>query len=270
MLIIYNLAYYVFVKYKLPDLLMPNLSPINLNKKISLYLRRQAFLTTPLSIIFNPYYIIRRGLYKNILYFSENIIGRTLDFGCGSKPYESIFEGVTDYIGVDIEKSGHNHRDSKVDIFYDGKTLPFHNDSFDSVVCFEVLEHVFNINDVISEIKRVLKPGGYLLISLPFAWDEHEEPYDFARYTSFGIRNIFEKKQFEIIEARKTTNYFLASIQILINYFYQHVFVRNKFFKMLLYIIFILPLTLMCLIANIFLPKRYEYYCNNVLLMKKI
>jgi SAM-dependent methyltransferase len=247
-----------------------NMHFINTIKNIYGYLKLRTFLVTPISVLFNPYYIIRRGLYKSILYFSDSISGKTLDFGCGSKPYESIFKSVTHYVGVDIEKSGHNHKDSKVDLFYDGKTLPFSNASFDSVICFEVLEHVFNINEVISEIKRVLKPGGYLLISVPFAWDEHEAPYDFARYTSFGIQYIFEKNNFEIIELRKTTNYFLAIIQILINYFYQHVFGKSKIIKILLYIIFIMPFTLICLILNLFLPNRSEYYCNNVILMRKI
>ena len=249
---------------------MLNLQPTNIFRKIILYFRKKAFLTTPLSILYNPYYIIRRGLYKNILYYSNYISGKTLDFGCGSRPYESIFQAVTEYVGVDIEKSGHDHRDSKVDIFYDGKTLPFSNASFDSAVCFEVLEHVFNIDEVIIEIRRILKPGGYLLISVPFAWDEHEAPYDFARYTSFGIQDIFKKNKFEIIGLRKTTNYFLAIIQILINYFYQHVFGKNKVLKIFLYIVIIFPFTLICLIINLFLPNRYEYYCNNVILMKKL
>ena len=83
-----------------------------------------------------------------------------MDFGCGSKPYESLFVNAKKYIGIDVEVSGHNHKDSKVDVFYDGKTLPFADKSFDAVVCFEVLEHIFNPDEAITEIRRVLKGDG--------------------------------------------------------------------------------------------------------------
>jgi len=90
-----------------------------------------------------------------------------LDIGCGSKPYESLFKNVTNYIGVDIESSGHDHTDSKVDLYYDGKKLPFDDNYFDCVVSFEVLEHVFNIEELLSEIKRVMKKGGYGIFLVP-------------------------------------------------------------------------------------------------------
>jgi len=91
------------------------------------------------------------------------------------------------YIGVDLEATGHDHSNSKIDVLYDGKVLPFKDGQFDAVVSFEVLEHVFNLSEVMREINRVTTDSGYLLISVPFAWLEHEIPYDFARYTSFGI-----------------------------------------------------------------------------------
>ena len=129
-------------------------------KKVKRRLKREQFLVTPLAIMTNPFYIR----------------WTVLDFGCGSKPYESLFKNANSYIGIDLEASGHSHQDSKVDVFYDGKTIPFPDEHFDAVVCFEVLEHVFNIKEIIQELNRVLKPNGKLLISVPFAWDEHEVP----------------------------------------------------------------------------------------------
>ena len=181
-------------------------------------LRKEAFITSSLSIVINPVYIIRNGLYKAISNIAPNITGNVLDFGCGSKPYESLFVNANSYVGVDIEVSGHNHKDSKVDYFYDGKILPFNDAIFDAIVCFEVFEHVFNIEEVLAEIHRVLKPNGQLLISIPFAWDEHEIPYDFARYTSFGITHILNKNNFEVVKLTKTTTYILAVFQMLIAY----------------------------------------------------
>lgn len=233
-------------------------------------LKKEKFITTPLSIFISPVYIIRRGLYKTILHFSQNISGNVLDFGCGSKPYESIFRNADSYVGVDIEVSGHNHKDSSVDFFYDGKTLPFSDNNFDAVVCFEVLEHIFNIDEILTEIRRVMKDQGLFLISVPFAWDEHEAPYDFARYTSYGIKSVLERNMFEVIEIKKTTTYVLAVFQMFIAYLTQHVFPERGIFKRISQVVVIFPLNLIALLLNLILPKRYEYFCNTVVLAKKI
>lgn len=233
-------------------------------------LRKEAFIISPLSIIINPVYIIRNGLFKSISNIAPNITGNVLDFGCGSKPYESLFVNANSYVGVDIEVSGHNHKDSKVDYFYDGKKLPFNDASFDAIVCFEVFEHVFNIEEVLAEIYRVLKPNGQLLISIPFAWDEHEIPYDFARYTSFGITHILNKNNFEVVKLTKTTTYILAVFQMLIAYLHQYALPKGRLIGKFSQLIVIFPLNVLALLFNTLLPKRYEYFCNNVVLAKKV
>jgi len=226
-------------------------------------------MTSPLAIVISPVYFIRTGLYKNISRLAPNLNGNVLDFGCGSKPYESLFVNATSYIGVDIEVSGHDHTNSKIDVYYDGKTLPFPDDHFDAAVCFEVLEHVFNIDELMAEIRRVLKPDGQLLISIPFAWDEHEIPYDFARYTSYGIKHVLERNGFEVLELRKTTTYVLALCQVFIAYLTRYVFPKNKFISRLLQLLLIFPLNLLSILVNFMLPKRDEYYCNSVVLARK-
>jgi ubiquinone/menaquinone biosynthesis C-methylase UbiE len=134
-----------------------------------------------LGIWINPFFVIRRGLITGVGSISKHMKGgKLLDVGCGSKPYERMFE-VEKYVGIDLEVSGHDHSFSKIDKFYDGKTIPFEEDFFDNVFCSEVFEHVFNIEELLDEIHRVLKPGGKLGFTCPFVWDEHEQPYDFAR-----------------------------------------------------------------------------------------
>lgn len=233
-------------------------------------IRKEAFITTWLSILINPSYIIRRGIYKSILYIAPNISGDVLDFGCGSKPYESLFYNAKSYIGVDIEESGHNHKNSKVDYFYDGKTLPFENESFDAVVSFEVFEHVFNINDMILEINRVLKPGGQLLISIPFSWPEHEIPYDFFRFTSYGITRILNKNGFDVTKLIKTTTFVLAIFQIFLAYVNGSAQKKGKVIRIITRLIFTLPFNVTAILCDKLLPKNYDYYCNNVVLAKKI
>ncbi len=234
------------------------------------FIQREKFLPTYLSILINPLYIIRTGLKRGIAHYAPRISGNVLDFGCGSKPYESFFAHVVSYTGVDIEVSGHNHIDSKVDVYYDGKTLPFPDHHFDAVVCFEVFEHVFNLDEVLAEIGRVLKPGGQLLISIPFAWDEHEVPYDFARYTSFGITHILNRAHFEHVEIIKTTTSFLAISQVFIAYVSQRVLPRSAILRAFCQLIIVFPLMVMMLVLNKIFPKRYEYYSNLVVLAKKV
>ena len=233
-------------------------------------LRRKAFITSPLGIVISPVYFIRDGLYKNISSLAPRLSGDILDFGCGSKPYESLFVNATSYIGVDVRVSGHDHKDSRIDVYYDGRTLPFPDSHFDSAVCFEVFEHVFNIDELLMEIRRVLKPGGQLLMSIPFAWDEHEVPYDFARYTSFGIKHVLERNRFAVLESRKTTTYVLALCQLFMSYLALHVFPRGRIVSRVLQLLVIFPLNLVSLLLNFVLPKRYEYYSNNVVLAKAL
>jgi SAM-dependent methyltransferase len=237
---------------------------------LKIRLRNEAFITSPLSVIMNPFYIIRNGLYRSVSKIAPNIRGDILDFGCGSKPYESLFVSAKSYTGVDIEISGHNHKESKVDCFYDGKKLPFKDKSFDAVVCFEVFEHVFNIEEVLAEIHRVLRPNGQFFISVPFAWDEHEIPYDFARYTSFGLIYILRENNFEVVKLTKTTTYILTVFQMLIAYLYQYVLPKRLLIRWFSQLIIIFPLTLLALFLNILFPKRYEYFCNSVVLAKKV
>ena len=232
-------------------------------------LRREEFLTSPLAMVVSPVYIIRDGLYKSILSMASKIRGDILDFGCGSKPYESLFTNSSSYVGVDILASGHSHANSKIDFYYDGKSLPFPDEHFDAVLAFEVFEHIFNLEEVIAEIRRVLKPGGKILISIPFAWDEHEVPYDFARYTSYGIMHIFKRNGFDVLELKKTTTYFLAVCQMFIAYLAQHVFPRSRTFSRLFQFLFIFPLNVMSLLLNMIFPKRYEFFCDCVVFGEK-
>ena len=94
---------------------------------------KEYFDPSVLGLLINHFYIVRRGLLKGIKSLSKDLSGgRLLDVGCGSKPYRNFFS-VDEYIGLDIEESGHNHKNEKIDVFYNGKTIPFENEYFDHV-----------------------------------------------------------------------------------------------------------------------------------------
>ncbi len=238
-------------------------------KKIRRRMSHEAFNPTWMGIIISPVFIVRRGLFKAIQGFSHLVCGCVLDLGCGTKPYQSLFTNATSYIGVDIEVSGHSHKDSNIDVFYDGKVLPFENASFDSVVSFEVFEHIFNIEEVLAEVLRVLKPDGQFLISIPFAWEEHEEPYDFARYTSFGIKHVLNNAGFQVVHIIKSGTAFLAIAQVFIAYLTKYVSPQSRIGAIVFQLLVIFPLNTISLVVNEVMPKRYAYFCNCIILCKK-
>lgn len=236
--------------------------------KLKKLYNKSLFQPTFLGLFFNPFFIIRRGLYNGISQFSSYMHGRLLDFGCGSKPYKALFT-VSEYVGADIEVSGHDHRHEAIDVYYDGKTLPFADDSFDSVFSSEVFEHVFNLSQILDELHRVLKPGGHMLLTVPFVWDEHEIPYDFARYTSFGLKHILQEKGFVVVQEKKTTSYVSTLCQMWAAYVYQHIFPKHKILRIALTPLFITPITLCGLLLSVILPKNMNFFHNNVMVVQK-
>lgn len=221
--------------------------------------------------ILSPTWITRQLLLDGVSKYSIQLKGRLLDFGCGAKPYRSLFQ-VDEYIGVDYKGEGHDHTNEEIDFFYDGKVLPFANDSFDSVFSTEVFEHVFNLDDMLIEINRVMKPGGKLLITCPFAICEHEQPNDFARYTSFAIRHMLIEHGFEIVQQEKLGTAQQALWQMRITYWNLHIIrlVRKIPVVRSAARFFINGgMNMAASVVNFMLPKAQDLYLNNLVLAKK-
>jgi len=87
------------------------------------------------------------------------------------------------------------------------------DESMDVVFCLEVLEHVRNPGKAISEISRVLKPGGRVVGSTPFIFPIHDAPNDYYRFTEHGVRYLFDRFREEQLQQR---NGFFASIYVLL------------------------------------------------------
>lgn len=222
-------------------------------------------------IFFNPYFIIRGKLYQAISKHASKLSGNFMDFGCGTKPYQHLITKVSKYTGVDFKGGGNNYKNTKVDVYYDGHTLPFEDDTFDSSLATEVLEHIFNPDEILSEINRVLKPEGLLLITCPFFWPEHEQPWDYARYTSFGIKHLLEINGFEIVSQEKTGNFPLCITQSIVLYIYMFI-PKVPVIKQILFLIFCFPFHVFGLLFNAVVPKRLrrkDFYLNNILLVRK-
>jgi SAM-dependent methyltransferase len=119
-----------------------------------------------------------------------------LDYGCGSRPYEPWFAAAgARYSGADIDGA------HEVAIRADG-SLAAPDGGYDMVTSFQVLEHVWDLATYLGEARRVLKPGGHLLLSTHGAWFYHPHPGDYRRWTAEGLRREVQAHGFELLEMR--------------------------------------------------------------------
>jgi SAM-dependent methyltransferase len=121
-----------------------------------------------------------------------------LDLGAGAAPYAPVyrpfFERATT---VDVPYSPHDQRN--IDVFASADDLPFDDTSFDCILCTEVLEHCADPLAVLREVHRVLRPGGAVFLTTPFYVGIHEAPYDFYRYTPYGLRHLADTSGLTVV-----------------------------------------------------------------------
>jgi SAM-dependent methyltransferase len=115
-----------------------------------------------------------------------------LDAGAGECQWAKIFPDCR-YIALDNKVGDSNWDYSKVHITADlNDHIPMDDNSVDVIICIQVLEHLNSPLRALQEMQRVLKPGGYLFMTTPFSYMEHQQPYDFYRYTRYGLKYLIE------------------------------------------------------------------------------
>jgi SAM-dependent methyltransferase len=237
-------------------------------KCLKAFYLRQMFLPSWPGIFFNPFYFARSGLRNAMTEFAPILSGRLLDVGCGTKPYQSLF-AVDDYIGLDIDCDA-SRKQGVADYFYDGNAFPFADASFDAVLCNQVLEHVFNPDGFLEGIVRVLKPGGKLLLTVPFVWDEHSQPYDYARYSSFGLRALLEKQGLKVLQQKKMGADASILFQLANAYLYKITQGLPSYINLLMTVSVMAFINVSGLLARRLLPNNLDLFLDQVVLAEKI
>lgn len=141
--------------------------------------------------------------------------GSVLDFGCGDKPYKYLFRYGTDYKGIDFKTYSTNNcfPYAETPDYYFPKdyaktfSVPFKNSQFNHAVAFQVLEHHQDPEKMFSELFRIVKKGGYVLITVPFIGGIHGEPDDYQRFTKYGLQ-VRAKKYGKVVSIQEQGSIF--------------------------------------------------------------
>lgn len=116
-----------------------------------------------------------------------------LDVGAGHGDFASLFEG-RNYLSLDIVPY------PEVDLVCDlTECIPFKANTFDMIVLMNVLEHVYRFHELLEAFSYLLKPGGLLVIAVPFLLKVHQAPFDFYRYTHYALTAMAQQHGFEIV-----------------------------------------------------------------------
>lgn len=158
-----------------------------------------------------------------LTYAQKYISGNTLDFGAGRAKYKGIItQKSAQYTAFDMI-AGPN-----VDIVGDALKPPFKDGEFDTIISTQVLEHVEKPWVMVSEIARILKPGGICIMTAPFMVPYHADPYDFFRYTKQGLASLFKNEGFEIVESQSYGKTFTVLVEMIHFVFFSHYTPRSK------------------------------------------
>jgi len=168
--------------------------------------------------------ITRKNLEKFLEKYATD--KRTLDIGSGGSSYHRFFPNR---LTIDIDK------ERKPEIVADAHSLPFQDGEFESVLCTEVLEHCLDPKKVESEIRRVMKSGGLLVLSTRFVFPLHDTPHDYWRFTKYGLMEIF--KEWEVVELMGETHNFSTIGALLQRISFQSELGINKISKLIILIL---------------------------------
>ena len=120
-----------------------------------------------------------------------------LDAGAGEARHRRYFERSR-YIALDSRYGNVKWDYSNLDVCGDLGNIPLLDASVDCILCMVVLEHTRDPRRVLGEFARVLKPGGTLVMVVPFLWEEHQIPHDYFRFTRYGVRSLFESSSLQL------------------------------------------------------------------------
>lgn len=163
-----------------------------------LFKKNRAGLLSNLNASIRRFFDLQAGsVWDDLTTELRGVTGTVLDIGCGAQPYRALLPTDVTYKGIDTEDAkarfGYDVPDTT---YFTGDKFPVETGGVDFILCSEVLEHIPNPDFFLNEIKRCLRPGGRLLLTVPFSARWHFIPYDYWRFTPSGLHRLLEKAGF--------------------------------------------------------------------------
>jgi len=151
---------------------------------------------------------------------------QVLELGCGTRPYESLVRASgADYFGADL--SGNPHADLLIGD--DGRTQA-PDASYDLIISAQVLEHVTDPAAYLADVRRLLKPGGWLILSTHGIWIYHPCPLDLWRWTGAGLRRVLELAGFGISHFKGLVGLIPAGLHLIQDHLYKRLALRRHWY----------------------------------------
>jgi SAM-dependent methyltransferase len=176
------------------------------------------------------HYIVLSHLYR---WLRERALpvtqGVMLDYGCGGQPYRALFTSrIARYIGADVAAAAGISLD--IECAPDSQ-LPLEECSIDTILANQTLEHVPDPDFYLAECSRLLRTDGILIITAPMQWRHHEVPYDYLRFTRFGLTRLLERHGFNIRDLTPSGGVYALMGQIFLNHLVERGIQRKFVFK---------------------------------------
>lgn len=159
------------------------------------------------------YYELNQALTEQLDRLKPRLRGTSiLDVGAGNLPFAEYMQEL-DVTTCDVSQNKYGSIDH---VISPDVALPFEGESFGAVFLIDVLEHVKDDQLMVRELFRILKPGGLLLVHVPFLYRFHEEPHDYRRYTPTGLRYLLGASAgFDIEEIKPLGSHFFVAERVL-------------------------------------------------------
>ena len=191
---------------------------------------------------------------------------RVLDIGCGTKPYAAWFRPIAEYVRLDIMDG------PMVDVVVKpNEKWPLSDAYYDVIICTQVLEHVEDLEHTLREMKRVLKPGGIIVASFPFIYNEHGIPHDYRRFSAYGAERLFLDMNLITVERQGGIG---STAAILLLNFWDATLSLNFYFRLMKAVLLpvnLLAATMLNIAALLLdrLDRTGRYYSNVLIVVKK-
>jgi len=221
------------------------------------------------SVIYNSDFFV----IKHLEVFLNNAINLYIydgmviaDIGCGEQPLRDLIESKgCKYVGIDISQNAKMN----IDVIASITNIPIPDNTFDCIICTEVLEHVVNTHLAFIEMKRLIKKGGCLIITTPFCYPLHEEPYDYVRLTRHYLLAEADANKLSIVSNQESGNEIEVIATLLSSIFNpikKNTLITKICNSMIRFLINAVSYTISSLFCK-FIPRKI--YLNNMLILKK-